>query len=109
VTDAGREEFVRLLRELWKVPERQYFATDLGLFFMDALPAQEIHGYLDARVAQLEETATYLVEHRAESLADPHVPRRARFIFDHARAHLDAELAWTRALREALLEGDTAG
>jgi len=45
-----------------------------------------------------------LAKHREESLADPHVPRRARFIFDHSRAHLEAELAWTQALRTELRE-----
>jgi DNA-binding PadR family transcriptional regulator len=108
VTEAGRAEFLRLLRDVWSKPERQHFVTDLGLFFMDALSSKERLDFLDARVAQLEKIATHLTEHRAESLANPRVPRQARFIFDHSRAHLDAEIAWTRALREELLASGPA-
>jgi len=102
VTDAGRAEFLRLLREVWKIPERQYFTSDLGLFFADALSTEEMLDYLDARIAQLEETVAYLAEHCAESLADPHVPRRAQLIFDHSKVHLEAELAWTRQIEGEL-------
>jgi DNA-binding PadR family transcriptional regulator len=102
VTDAGREEFLRLLRELWGHVERHYFAIDLGLFFADALPREEVAGFIDLRIEELRETLAYLAKHREESLADPHVPGRARFIFDHSREHLEAELAWTQALRAEL-------
>ena len=107
VTDTGRDEFLRLLRELLGKIERQYFATDVGLFFMDALPPGEMLGYLVGRAIQLEETLSYLAEHRQESMADPHVPRRARFIFDHSKVHLEAELAWTRTLEKQLRECGT--
>jgi len=98
VTDTGREEFLRLLRELWGHVEHQYFAIDLGLFFLDALSHEELAAFIDLRIEGLRETLAYLAKHREESLADPHVPRRARFIFDHSQAHLEAELAWTEAL-----------
>ena len=102
LTEVGREEFLRLLRELWAKAERQFFATDLGLFFMDALPLEEVLEHLQARLDELNRTAEYLQRHQAENMANPHVPRQARFIFDHSQAHLDAELAWTRALRMEL-------
>ena len=104
-TDAGHTEFLRLLRKVWTTFERQYFVTDLGLFFMDALPPNERVSALDARIAQLERALTYLNEHRAESLATPDIPRQARFIFDHSKVHLHAELAWTQALRGELAAG----
>jgi len=107
VTDAGRAEFLRLLRELWEAPERQYFATDLGLFFMDALSTDELLGHLAGRIESLEETLRFLARHREENMADPHVPRRARFIFDHSQVHLEAELAWTRTLQKQLQERGT--
>lgn len=102
LTDAGREEFLRLLRGLWGHVERQYFAIDLGLFFLDALSGEELAGFIDQRSDGLRETLAHLAKHREESLADPHVPGRARFIFDHSRAHLEAELAWTQELRTEL-------
>ena len=68
--------------------------------------SQTLHarGFIDLRIEGLRETLAFLANHREESLADPHVPRRARFIFDHSRAYLEAELAWTRALRTELRE-----
>ncbi len=109
LTEAGRDEFLRLLRELWAKVERQYFTTDLGLFFMDALPHEEVLEHLQGRLDELSQIVEYLERHRAENMADPHVPRRARFIFDHSKAHLEAELAWTRALRMELSGGDSSG
>ena len=105
ITDAGRAEFLRLLRQLWASTERHYYATDIGLFFMDALPRDEIVGCLNQRIVQLEAARRYLAEHRDESLANPHVPRRAAWIFDHSQRHLDAELEWTRSVL-ADIEGD---
>jgi len=102
LTEVGREEFLRLLRELWGKAERQYFTTDLGLFFMDALSPDEILEHLGARLDELSRTLEHLEAHRAENMADPHVPRQARFIFDHSQAHLEAELAWTRAFQTEL-------
>jgi DNA-binding PadR family transcriptional regulator len=98
ITDPGRVEFERLLHELWAMPERQFFAIDLGLFFMDALSADEVQKYLTGRVEGLRQTLEYLDAHRDEQLANPHVPDRAQWIFDHSRAHLRAELAWTEGL-----------
>ena len=109
LTDAGRAEFLRLLRQLWSETERQFFTTDLGLFFMDALPPDELLDHIDRRVSQLSATLDALREHRAESLADPHVPEIARFIFDHSQRHLEAELAWTRRLREELEDPEGGG
>jgi DNA-binding PadR family transcriptional regulator len=105
LTQVGREEFLRLLRKLWSKTERQYFATDLGLFFMDALSPKEILEHLQARLDDLNRTAEHLKRHRAENMTDPHVPRRARFIFDHSQAHLEAELSWTQALWTELHDG----
>jgi DNA-binding PadR family transcriptional regulator len=35
ITEAGQAEFLRLLRQIWSEPERQYFAIDVGTAFMD--------------------------------------------------------------------------
>lgn len=104
VTPAGRAEFLRLLRNVWGQTERQYYATDLGLFFLESLSLAEALGYLDGRVAELAGTLKFLAQHRDENMADPHVPRRARFIFDHSRVHLEAELAWTQSLQQELAD-----
>jgi DNA-binding PadR family transcriptional regulator len=49
ITEAGQAEFLRLLREVWSEMERHYFAFDIGLFFMEALPTEEAKSYLQSR------------------------------------------------------------
>ncbi len=106
ITEAGRAEFMRLLRQVWREPERSYFALDIGLFFMPALPLDEIKAYLRERIAQLDMATQGLITHRAEQLAQADTPRLAATIFDHIQAHLGAELDWTRDLLEKIERGE---
>jgi DNA-binding PadR family transcriptional regulator len=107
ITDAGREEFVRLLREVWDNVERQTFDFDIGLSFMRALPIEEVTGCLRKRVTHMEHILQYLEAHQAEELADTdHVPTHlATAVFDHHRRHLRAELDWTRELLQDVERG----
>jgi DNA-binding PadR family transcriptional regulator len=106
ITDAGREEFLRLLRKMWDSVERQTFAFDIGLSFMSALPIEEVKGYLRKRVTHLEHIRQYLEAHQAEELADEHVPDRlASAVFEHHRRHLQTELDWTRDLLQKVEQG----
>jgi DNA-binding PadR family transcriptional regulator len=102
LTPAGRDEFVRSLRALWREPERQFYAIDVGLAFMDALPRPEILGYLQARIAGLEGALAHIDAHRAEQIARPEVPAAAAAVFDHALAHTRAELGWLRGVLAGL-------
>ena len=106
ITEAGRAEFLRLLREVWSEAERQYFGVDVALAFMNALPAQEIKGYLHQRVAQLEGALHYLDAHQQEQMGQPDIPDSAVAIFEHSRAHMAAELAWTKELVEKMDQGE---
>lgn len=105
ITEAGQKEFLRLLREVWQEVERQYFDLDIGLFFMRALPLEEVKGYLRGRLAQLEAIVSHLKTHSQEELAQEEVPRLAAAIFDHSLYHIEAELAWTRDLLAKLEQG----
>ena len=107
ITDAGREEFMRLLREVWDNVQRQTFDFDIGLSFMSALPINEVKGYLWKRVTHLEHILQYLDTHQTEELADTeHVPTHlASIVFDHHRRHLQAELDWTRDLLQNVEQG----
>jgi DNA-binding PadR family transcriptional regulator len=107
ITDAGREEFMRLLRKMWDTVERQTFDFDIGLSFMSSLPLDEAKGYLQKRVTHLEHTLQYLEAHQAEELADTdHVPTHlASTVFDHHRRHLQVELDWTRELLQNVEQG----
>ena len=105
ITDAGQEEFLRLLRKVWNELERHYFTIDIGLAFIDALPVEDIKGYLRGRAAQLEGILEHIITHRDEQIARPEVPPTAVAIFDHGLAHFQAELAWTRDLLEKVAQG----
>jgi len=106
ITEVGRAEFLRLLRQAWGQVERRHFAFDVGLFFWDALPLEETKGYLRERVAQLEAIIQHVTTHRTEQLADEDVPRLAAAIFDHSLAHLRAELSWTQDLLDKVERGE---
>jgi DNA-binding PadR family transcriptional regulator len=107
ITDAGREEFVRLLREVWGNVERQTFGFDIGLSFMSALPIEEVKEHLRKRITHLEHILQYLDAHQTEELADTdHVPTHlASTVFDHHRRHLQVELDWTRDLLQNVEQG----
>ena len=106
ITEAGQAEFLRLLRQVWGKIERHYFAFDVGLFFTEALPIEEITGYLRERVAQLEAIVQHVTAHRDEQLAREEVPCLAAAIFDHSLAHFQAELAWTQDLLDNVERGE---
>jgi DNA-binding PadR family transcriptional regulator len=106
ITQAGRDEFVRLLREGWQKFELQYFGMDIYLFFMGVLPLEEVKGYLQQRLAILESVVDHLQSHRAEVLANPEVPRLAGAIFDHSLVHTQAELNWIADLLDKLERGE---
>ncbi|MBN1875266.1 MAG: PadR family transcriptional regulator [Anaerolineae bacterium] len=105
ITEEGRGEFLRLLREVWTTSERQYFAIDVGLAFMDALPAAEVKGYLARRIALLEGILHHLHEHQQEQMASPEVPAPVRAVFEHSRLHIEAELTWTQEVLHQVEQG----
>ena len=98
ITKAGRAEFLRLLRETWAANERPAYALDAGLAFMDAIPQDEIAGYLRARARELEAKIGGLEKHEAATMVSPDIPEAARWIFSHHLAHYRAELEWSRGV-----------
>lgn len=106
ITEAGRDEFLNLLRQGWQTIERQYFDMDICLFFLNDLPLEEVIGHLRKRQAILQETLNHIQAHRLEQLSDPQVPRLAAAIFDHTLVHTQAELSWTIDLLNKLEQGE---
>jgi DNA-binding PadR family transcriptional regulator len=106
ITEAGREEFLRLLRSAWSDFESQYFTLDIGVFFMNALSQEEIKGFLDKRITVLESILKHLHEHQAEQMAIAEVPPFAEAIFKHSLLHTQAELQWTKFVLEKVINGD---
>jgi DNA-binding PadR family transcriptional regulator len=105
ITEAGHEEFLRLLRDVWSEVQRHYHTFDIGLTFIRALPVEEVKDYLRHRVAQLEAILQHLDEHQREQMAHEEAPRVAAAVFDHSRAHFRAELDWTRDLLDKVKQG----
>jgi DNA-binding PadR family transcriptional regulator len=108
ITEAGRAEFLRLLRRNWSELERHYFDFDVGVAFMDALPVEDVREYLRGRVEALEATLKYIDAHQREELGQAGASGWAAAIFDHARVHMAAELAWTRDLLDKVERGEFA-
>ena len=106
ITEAGQAEFLRLLREVWSEVERHYYAIDIGLAFVEALPVEEVKSYLRNRNAQLEHILQHLAEHKAEMLAMEEVPRKAAAVFEHSQAHFEAERSWTQRLLAQIEDED---
>ncbi|MCF7943654.1 MAG: PadR family transcriptional regulator [Spirochaetia bacterium] len=105
ITDSGREEFMRLLREGWQKVERQYYDFDVCLFFMRHLPQNEVKVYLQRRRDILEEILEHIECHRSEQLSMPEVPALADAIFNHTKFHTRAELQWVSDLITKLESG----
>jgi len=98
LTKSGEKEFLRLLNQVWREFERQFFPFDIGLFFIHALKEDEIIGRLNDRISQLEIANQYLNDHQREQVEKEEVPTIARAIFDHSRVHMQAEIEWLRDL-----------
>ena len=106
ITVAGRTEFLRLLRENWREVERTYYTLDICLFFKDALPDEEIEGYLRVRQAGLRAALEHIAGHRDEEMDRPDIPPVARAIFEHSLAHTRAELVWVSDLLAQIKNGE---
>lgn len=105
ITKTGEDEFLRLLRQVWRELDRQIFPFDIGLFFMHALPRDEVLRYLRSRVTQLEAVNQHLDQHQAYQVAKEEVPLLANAIFEHSRLHLQAELEWMHDLLKKVESG----
>lgn len=105
ITKAGRDEFLRLLREAWQNVEHQYFSLDVCLFFMGALPDEEVEAYLRSRQSELQGTLQHVSSHRDEQMSQPEIPPIARAIFEHTIAHTQAELDWITDLLGKMEKG----
>ena len=98
ITDSGKDEFLRLLRESWQAIEHEYFEIDVCLFFLGRLSRGEVMRYLRNRLARLEDILRRLESHEAEQFQNPDVPAQARAIFEHSKTHLQSEVNWTKEL-----------
>ena len=68
ITESGRTEFDKLLRQLWYKDERQYYEFDIGLFFLHSLPREEVLKALQERISSMEGTLQYLHSHEEKTI-----------------------------------------
>lgn len=104
ITEKGRQEYLRLLRELWMSDNRTLYSFDVGLFFINSLPKEEVAGYLDQRISRAEESIRYLNRHAEAMRGNPHIPAQARAIISHTQKHMEAERGWLTEVKESLDE-----
>lgn len=103
ITDAGRGEFLSLVRRAWKSPVSP-FPTTLysALAFFDALPRDELRGAIEQQIASLErELEGWRAAGRIKAGAG--VPEHTRILFDGAVGHLETDLRTLKELRLLLL------
>lgn len=105
VTAVGRNEFYRLLEELFASVERDYYPLDIGLFFLSELPPEKRLPLIERRIAAMEEVLKHLEGHETETRRNPRVPPVAAAIFSHTRHHARAELSWLNEVKEGIQSG----
>ena len=107
LTEAGRQEFRRLLRHALTVPPRA-FPTEFytALSFLAELPREELRTALELLVPQLEEELGDWNEGEKVKTALLPADDHLRFLFQNGREHLEADL---RMLRSILATLDDVG
>ncbi len=94
ITDQGRLEFTRLLRELWWEYRPAIDPFRVALSFMNCLPRDEVLAALRHRADGLHSTLEafpYAIEGR---LRNPGAPRHLREVLRLAALHIETQLHW---------------
>lgn len=100
LTRRGEEHFQTLLRQNLKDTHSTYFQDDIGLLFLNELPAADAHADLERKRAGLDERIAWLKETLAQHRQDTPAYHTLR----HHQIHLQAERAWLSELLERLHE-----
>jgi DNA-binding PadR family transcriptional regulator len=105
ITPKGREEFLKLIRNLVKRYQRIYLEFDVGLYFASYLPVPELQDLLATRLREIREERNMLegVKKLPAHLKLPHI---SELIVDHSIFHLEAELKWMEMCLQRLQKED---
>jgi DNA-binding PadR family transcriptional regulator len=104
ITEAGKNEFFRLLNKMWGSMTLPKYDFDLALFFIYFLKKEEVKKYLAKRIANMEEVIEYIGEHRKEIQANQYIPPVAQALLNHSEVHFMAEHEWLADLHDHLDE-----
>jgi DNA-binding PadR family transcriptional regulator len=96
ITESGRREFLRLLRECWQDDRRAQDSIRVCVFFMERLPRDEAIGYVQRRIQAVARGLEHL-ETVLRTLP-PEAPWEGRCIADRDRRLLAEEIKWTEGL-----------
>lgn len=106
VTEAGEQEYQRLLREAWWQVKPVIDPFQVALAFMDDLPREELLMVLRYRLAGLEQTLMVL-DYIAETYkSGPDRPRHVRESFRLSAAELKAKREWMAGVIAKLERGE---
>lgn len=105
VTDVGRQEFLRLLRDYWWGSQPTIDPFQVALTFMDRLPRDEVLAALRQRA---ERSRAFLAHFEAlwPSMRPPGLPR---FMDENRRLdalHVEAEARWIDSLVDKIERGE---
>jgi DNA-binding PadR family transcriptional regulator len=113
ITDEGRAEHLRLLRNAWVDPALSGFPVDVALFFVWFLPEEEIAMLLAERIDRIDQRLMNVALARQhnkaaaqifDDLPEPYM----EMIFDlleHSEVTLNTEREWAKRILDRLLEG----
>lgn len=96
ITPEGEEQFYSLLRENLAKSDPLLFPGDIGLMFLEHLPADEVVGYLQQRLTQVDEQLQSF-----ERAPIHRYNRGSRLAVDHVQTLLRAERGW---LQETIMK-----
>lgn len=106
ITEAGRQHFDTLLREVIRSYEPEHNGVDVAVVFLAHLPPAEALGLLAERRAVVTERRKRM----AEELNDPMINNPLRHVAaDHLLSQIDAEIAWIERSLAYLREVGWAG
>lgn len=98
ITATGEEEFKRLHRESFFVPENFYSAFNAGLYFIKYADFNEVIEAIDARVTELDEGLTVIAD--LERRNPGKWPFHLRAIRDRAEMTIEMSRRWYSELRK---------
>jgi len=99
ITKKGEEDFKSQLREELIRIQRTYLAFNVGIYFAENLPKNEVQEILTKRIAEYEEMFDMLVNvQHLVAMAD--VSKVKEAIMKNAIYHVEAELKWLKEIKD---------
>lgn len=106
ITEVGREELLRSLRQMWAEPTFSARPMDVALSFVWLLPFEEVERLLEERLGRLDEISRELDEAQEQAVSpDPGIGAMVSDLFDHSRRLLAVEREWTENVLSRLRDG----